>query len=112
MGASLFRWALLGALASVALTACGKKETMAERFPGPWQSSVNERLNKLLAANNVTGCETPHWRTYHNEPSTELLVYCSPDGKTWTAWLVWGSIKKVMGPTEPFADVPPPAPAS
>ena len=111
MATGVFRWALLGALASVTLAACGKKETMAERFPGPWQSSKNERLAKLLAANNVTGCEAPYWRTYHDEPSTELLVYCSTDGKTWTAWLIWGSIKKVMGPTEPFADIPPPNPA-
>jgi len=108
MGARLFRWAL-GAMACVALVGCGKKETMVERFPGPWKSGENERLAKLLAANKVTGCDAPHWRTYHNEPSTELLVYCSPDGKTWTAWLVWGSIKQVVGPAEPFADIPPPA---
>ena len=108
MGANLFRWAL-GAMASVALAGCGKKEPIVERYPGPWQSGENQRLTKLLAANNVTGCDTLYWRTYHNEPSTELLVYCTPDGKTWTAWFVWGSIKKVAGPIEPFAEIPPPS---
>ena len=107
MSANVRRWALV-AMASAALVGCGKKETMPERFPGPWKTGENERLTKLFDANKVT-CASPHWRTYHNEPSTELLVYCSTDGKTWNAYLVWGSIKKVMGPLDPFADIPPPS---
>ena len=31
----------------------------------------------------------------------EYLVYCTQDGKTWTAYLVWASIKKIMGPYPP-----------
>lgn len=107
MRVKVWNWALAAAV-SVTLAGCGKKETMVERYPGPWQSSENARLRKVLEANKATGCETLYWRTYHNEPTTDYLVYCSPDGKTWTAWLVWTSIKQVVGPTDVFPDIAPP----
>lgn len=101
------RW-MLAAMTVAALAGCGKKETMVQRYPGPWQSGEHARISKVLAASNATGCDTLYWRTYHNEPGTDYLVYCTQDGKTWTAWLVWTSIKKAMGPTEVFAEIPPP----
>mgnify|MGYP007022264338 CR=1 FL=1 len=95
--------------AQFALIGCGKSDpppspkpelTLAERYPGPWVSDVDLAITRALIRNNVSGCGQYKYRS-SSQNSGEYLVYCSRDGETWTAYIVWPNVEKAMGPLAP-----------
>lgn len=80
---------------------------VAADYQGAWRSSANVDLAKTLAAHQVEGCSSMAWRA-HRTVQGQYLVYCSKDGRRWTAWLAWPGAQKVLGPFPPDPLVPPP----
>lgn len=83
------------------------QESMASKYPGPWRPEFNLNISKALAKHNASGCGE-YWHRAAKDSSTEHLVYCTPTGATWTAYLVWESSGDVIGPLKIAADIPPP----
>jgi hypothetical protein len=80
--------------------------SIEKRYPGPWREP-SPPVIKTLLANRVRGCgEFVERKSSVNEG--EYLVYCTRDGNTWKAWLVWTVIDKVEGPTELPKEIRPP----
>ena len=77
-----------------------------ERYPGPWRDDFNASISKTLAKNSVRGCGEFKYRL-SSKDKDEYLVYCSRDGKSWVAYLVWISIAKITGPHQISASIPP-----
>lgn len=82
-------------------------ESMASKYPGPWSSDFNLNISKALVKHNASGCGEL-WHRAAKDSSTEHLVYCTPSGTTWTAYLVWESSGDVIGPLKTAPDIPPP----
>jgi hypothetical protein len=80
---------------------------LAGDFPTPWRRDANPELIRTLAKNGVKGCGDFAWKSRPSQ-SSEYLVYCTRDGRTWSAWLAWTAAEKVMGPYAPDPGVPPP----
>jgi hypothetical protein len=78
----------------------GREPTVAERYPGPWQTGFHPEITKTLAAKDVRGCGEYKFRPSRRDWG-EYLVYCTADGKRWTAYVVWPSIKNIQGPLQP-----------
>lgn len=80
---------------------------LAADYSGTWQSNAPANIIRTLAVNNVQGCGE-----FHHKPnirnSGEYLVYCTPDGRTWTSYLVWPNVERVSGPARPDANIEPP----
>ncbi len=107
-----------GALAFVAfplfLTAC--EPSPSDRFPGPWVEERSAPINRVLVSHNISGCENLVYR--HSDissgpldPRGDFLVYCSPDGTSWTAYIASPGLareRSLIGPFAIYADVPPP----
>lgn len=98
---------------SVLLLLCSslaRAETFADQYPGPWRDDLKIELVKLLVANKARGCGEFWWRTRNGEtgPYAEYLVYCTRDGKRWTAWLLWPGSGRAQGPSEIADGLPPP----
>ncbi|MGY6127027.1 hypothetical protein ACW9YV_16505 (plasmid) [Paraburkholderia strydomiana] len=74
--------------------------TVAERYPAPWHDDFNLEISKSLAWNKVQGCGEFKYRASSRDKD-EYLVYCTANGSTWTAYLVWTAIHKVTGPLKP-----------
>lgn len=93
------------------MTGCGPEKTTFEQYPGPWQSEPKIEIVKLLVANNARGCGEFYWRTRDGEtgPYAEYLVYCTRDGRQWTAWLLWPRINRAAGPAAIYPDIAPPS---
>ncbi len=109
---------LSGALAFVAfplfLTACDPSPS--DRFPGPWIDERNPAIDLVLGHHNVSGCENFAYRPSDvtsgpQDPRGDFLVYCSPDGTNWTAYIASPGLareRSLGGPFAIYADVPPP----
>lgn len=110
-GSRLYR--LVAFFVALSLGGCGDEKTFAEHYPGPWKNEPKVELVKLLVAQSARGCGEFWWRTRDGETGryAEYLVYCSPDGKTWRAWLLWPATGKATGPTG-IGDGPPPPDAA
>ncbi|CAB5720004.1 Uncharacterised protein [Delftia tsuruhatensis] len=80
--------------------------TLQERYPGPWRDDFNLPISKALAQNSVRGCGEFKYRPSSRDKG-EFLVYCTRDGKSWVAYLVWAPIAKVTGPHQVSAAIPP-----
>ena len=107
-------------LVVVLLAGCGisEPETQAvervpvEEYPGPWRTSgpVFDQIAMALGRNSVSGCGEFHYRYSRGNPdSGEALVYCTRDGRTWTHYLVFYKINRVMR-VAPEDGVPNPTP--
>lgn len=98
---------IFGLFLGCALTLGAVAETsFSERYPGPWRESANLGISKALVANNVRGCGEYKYRESSRDRG-EFLVYCSRDGLSWSAYLVWANINKVTGPHQISASIPP-----
>ncbi len=107
-----------GVLAFVAfplfLTAC--EPSPSDRFPGPWVEVRSLGIDRVLGNHNISGCENLVYR--HSDlssgpldPRGDFLVYCSPDGTNWTAYIASPGLareRSLIGPFAIYADVPPP----
>lgn len=92
-------------LASVLITAPAIGEpSLGERYPAPWREDFNVDITKALVAKGITGCGEYKYRASTLDRN-EYLVYCTHDGKNWTAYFVWPRIKEVMGPYAPDPSV-------
>lgn len=86
-------------LVGISLSGC-KEETIAEQYPAPWRQDSPAELNITLGNNRVRGCGEFYFRTRHGEAGkyAEYLVYCTGDGNSWTTYIVFPSVNKVVGP--------------
>lgn len=72
----------------------------APSYPAPWRDTgpVFWEIAKTFGAKGITGCGEFYYRTANGaEDPGEALVYCTADGKTWDAYLVFyrtGSVLK------------------
>jgi hypothetical protein len=104
---------LLGTLALIVIASgCGPPRPWGEEYPGPWQedpeTAAFRAIVKALSANDIRGCGEFHYRPSAHH-ADEYLVYCTRDGKIWSAYQVWTRFtQKVSGPQRPAVDVPPP----
>lgn len=91
----------------VVLTASQTKSaTLAETYPGPWQNFNPLPISQTLVK---TGAAKYCGEYYHRESSFntgEFLVYCKGSEMQWTAFLVWPSLGKVIGPNHISGDLP------
>ena len=76
------------------------KESMSEKYPGPWKSAFNIDITKALSKNKIRGCGEYKYRK-SAKFSNEYLVRCSSDSKKWSSYLVWPLINEVQGPFKP-----------
>jgi len=74
--------------------------SLSERYPGPWREEFNPSITKALAAKRVGGCGQYKYRK-STKDGEEYLVYCTADGRNWSAYLVWPAIEEVTGPHLP-----------
>ena len=112
------RWGAIG-LAIVAFIVAGLQERpddtvhrsikapVAGDYQGSWRNSAHVDLEKTLSAHHVDDCSLMAYR-HHRTVQGQYLVYCSKDGRRWTAWLAWPGAQKVMGPYSPDPLVPAP----
>lgn len=76
------------------------KESVADRYPGPWEDEYHQAITTTLTVNRIAGCGQYKYREDVRQ-SQEYLVYCTRDGKRWLAYLVWPRLEKVLGPYTP-----------
>lgn len=74
-----------------------RKLGMEALYPPPWRSDFDLPIARSLSKHGVTGCGEFQYRE-SSQHSREYMVYCTRDGNTWTAYLVWSGAEKVMGP--------------
>lgn len=67
------------------------------QYPAPWISEFNFEITKAMTQAKVKQCGIIKYRVSRNSNS-EFLVACSSDGTTWSSYMVWPKINKVMGP--------------
>jgi len=98
-------------LAVMFLVGCREEpeSSMGELYPPPWYREFSVEISKALAVNNIKGCGQYMYRKSSRQRG-EFLVYCTGDGKFWTAYLVWAPIESVMGPYPPDRTIPAPDP--
>jgi hypothetical protein len=76
-------------------------------YLGEWRSDTPINIVRTLVANNVRGCGE-----FQHKPSTqnsgEYLVYCTQDGRSWNAYLVWPNVNRISGPARPDPRIRPP----
>lgn len=98
------------------LTACGTQNDLPEEpyksqeisYPGPWLSDGNEfgGIVNALMQNSIRGCGEFYYRVANGDGSTgEALVYCTRDGQSWTHYIVFYRVGKVV-PTGAIPGVP------
>jgi hypothetical protein len=75
-----------------------------KRYPGPWREDFHRGITQTLVTNQISGCGQYKYRESALDPS-EYVVYCTSDGKFWTAYLIWPKIGKLMGPYAPDASL-------
>lgn len=81
--------------------------SLATDYPGPWQQGPAPDIHRTLLKHAVPGCGEYAWRQRANG-SPEYLVYCTRDGRDWTAWLAFTAAERVMGPYRSDPALPPP----
>ncbi len=98
----LFWWIFSDSPSSQTSAIATQDLPLAERYPGPWTSDYSLEISKALVQNDVRGCGIYKYRKSAIN-NGEYLVYCSPDpeGKTWTAYMIWVPLNKLMGPYPP-----------
>jgi hypothetical protein len=109
---------ILGALALVTilplLTGCDPSPS--DRFPEPWVRERSMAIDRVLGNHNISGCENLAYRPSDAssgplDPRGDFLVYCSPNGSNWTAYIASPGLardRNLTGPFEIYPDVPPP----
>lgn len=78
----------------------------SSEYPAPWREDAEPTIIRTLLKNNVNGCGQFQWRRSATARD-EFLIYCTRDGRAWTAFQVWPSINKVLGPYRTSASLPP-----
>ena len=97
---------LVSTVSCLLLCSCSSEpEPGAARYPGPWSGEADFSVARILAKNQVRGCGEFYTRRA-TSAAAEYLCYCTPDGKRWNAYIVYGAIEKVEGPYRPFDDIP------
>ncbi|WP_131821821.1 hypothetical protein [Salipiger marinus] len=80
------------------------RQETAEDYLGKWRSDAPSNITRTLISNNVRGCGE-----FHHKPSArnsgEYLVYCTPDGRNWAAYLVWPNVDRISGPAHPNPNI-------
>lgn len=102
-------WRAAALAAAASLAACSPTDdnpTVATRYGGAW-SDVDGDVAGTLARNAVHGCGEAYQRASTRDQD-EYLVYCTGDGATWTAYLVWPKANRVLGPNAPDPTIPGP----
>jgi len=85
---------------SVLIQGCGQppeEKTIDEMYPLPWVERINVDIAKTLVANNIRGCGQYKERKAATS-SSEFLISCTRDGKTWKYYLVFTASGDVTGP--------------
>ena len=82
----------------------GYSSSLNERYPAPWRDEFNMEITRALASSKIRGCGEYKYRESSRNKG-EYLVYCTRDGSTWFAYIVWIYSKKVMGPYKPDASL-------
>lgn len=77
-----------------------KKQDTVEEYDERWRSDAPRKIVQTLTSNNVRGCGEFHYRPSAKN-SGEYLVYCTSDGRTWSAYLVWPDVDRISGPAKP-----------
>lgn len=90
----------------MAATAAHADMTLQQRYPGPWRDDFNLPISKAFARSAINGCGEYKYRPSIRDKG-EFLVYCTRDGKSWEAYLVWAPISKVTGPHQLSPAIPP-----
>jgi hypothetical protein len=99
---------ILSLIFIIALSACNQDSayqpsshtpTLAERYPGPWHEEFNADIARALAAKSITGCGQFKFKA-SSQDSGEYVVYCTRDGESWVAYLVWTKVNEVIGPNQ------------
>lgn len=90
--------------ASVANLQSQDARSMAEEYPGRWQSDPRLDIVRTLIAQDIRGCGEFHWKSHYRDIS-DYLVYCTRDGKNWTAYIVWPDAMRVSGPSIPDGSI-------
>jgi hypothetical protein len=93
---------------SVALAATAHASDFSQQYPGTWSDAANKSLSMALAKNGARDCGEYYYRKAATGGG-EFLVYCTPNGRTWSAYLVWLPSGNVMGPYKPSTDLAPPS---
>ncbi len=96
------------------LTAC--EPSPSDRFPSPWVEERSPGIDRVLGNHNISGCENLVYRPSDIssgplDPRGVFLVYCSPDGTNWTAYIASPGLareRSLTGRFAIYADVPPP----
>jgi len=97
---------LFSAAVLVMASAAHADTSFQDRYPGPWKEDFNAPISKALAQNSARGCGEFKYRQSSKDKG-EYLVYCTRDGRNWSAYFVWPSIKKITGPHQVSAAIPP-----
>lgn len=87
----------LSIMSAFILSLTAQAETVAERYPGPWEDEFNFEITKALTKNEIGSCGHFKYRASSMDKG-EYLVYCTSDLENWTAYMVWPNIEKVLGP--------------
>jgi len=74
--------------------------SLNERYPGPWREGFNLSITKALAAKRIGGCGQYKYRKSAKD-GEEYLVYCTSDGRNWSAYLVSPATEEITGPHLP-----------
>jgi hypothetical protein len=90
------------------LSSCSHPPTTAERFTGPWLKG-SPQVMMLLLKHQAEGCGKVYMKVAKNSPADpafkDYLLYCTDDGKNWTAWEVWPGSDQVLGPGAPVVGI-------
>lgn len=99
------------ALLAIALIVSGERQEPAQEaarprtfqprdFQSEWRHKPDVDLVRTLAATQVPDCSEFVFRP-HKFQHGHYLVYCTNDGRQWTAWLVTTGTRRVVGPFPP-----------
>ena len=78
----------------------------AGEYVTPWHDP-DMAVTSVLLKNKARGCGEYFYLDLRSS-SNQKLVYCTPDGKSWLAYIVWVNIGRMTGPHEPLEGVPAP----
>lgn len=106
LGRTIAGFALIAALLVAYFHKGAPEPTLAERYPGPWQTTTHVELWRTMAKNHITHCGELQYRKAAAS-ANEYLVYCSRTGGSWVAYLVFIGADNVIGPTATDPTLPP-----
>ena len=73
-----------------------KEPALRDEYPGAWRAETTE-VGKARVASGISGCGYNMYRP-HRSASTEVLLACSLDGKTWRGYRLWIASNDHVGP--------------